>query len=142
VPSGKLIHKAWHHAPSEWEDESKTKLAYRLEEDSIASLANARVRLVLHGHVHERRSALVNAYYIAKDRMHIMGGGAFGTGPKERAPGTPRMYNLIEIAQDHSHFTITTRSRAEGHAHFEAYAVWPVPGKPNEKTATLKVDLN
>lgn len=73
--------------------------------------------------------------------MHIMGGGAYGTKKEDRAPGTPRMYNLIEIAEDLSWSTITTRRRAEGHSHFDAYAVWPKPGKRNEKTATLRIGL-
>jgi len=141
IDSGCLTIAVWHHAPAEWEDETKTKLAYRLQEDSIANLANAGVRVVLHGHVHERRSEVVNPYYSIRERMHMMGGGAYGTKKEDRAPGTPRMYNLIEIAEDHSWCTVTTRCRAEGHSHFDAYAVWPKAGKRNEKTATLKIDL-
>jgi predicted MPP superfamily phosphohydrolase len=131
----------WHHAPAEWEDEAKTKLAYRLEQGSIANLANAGVRLVLHGHVHERRSELVNPYYRLSERMHIMGGGAYGTKKEDRAPGTPRMYNLIEIAEDHSWLTITTRCRAEGHNHFEAYPAWPKRGSKTAKTEALRIEL-
>ena len=140
IDSGCLTIAIWHHAPAEWENDAKTKLAYRLQEESIANLANAGVRLVLHGHVHERRSELVNPYYSVSERMHIVGGGAYGTKKEDRAPGTPRMYNLLEVAEDHSWCTITTRCRAEGHSHFEAYAVWPKAGKRNEKTATLKID--
>jgi small GTP-binding protein len=131
----------WHHARSEWEDQTKTRLAYRLQEDSVANLPNAGVRLVLHGHVHERRSEVVNPYYSVKERMHIMGGGAYGATKEDRAPGTPRMYNLLELAEDHSWCKITTRCRTEGHSHFDAYAVWPKAGKADEKTATLKIEL-
>jgi hypothetical protein len=73
--------------------------------------------------------------------MHMMGGGAFGTEKKDRLPGTPRMYNLIEIATDQSSFTITTRCRGEGNSHFKPYTVWPIPGNEDQLSATLRVDL-
>ena len=141
VDSKLLPIAVWHHAPSEWIDESRTQLAYRLDEQSIVSLANVGVRIVLHGHIHERLSTVVNPYYDVRHQLHIIGGGTFSASAKDRRAGVQRMYNLIEIDQARLSFSIMSRSRGDGASPFVPHAVWPVEGSENQRTDTLTIRI-
>ncbi|MBM4258916.1 MAG: hypothetical protein FJ147_23810 [Deltaproteobacteria bacterium] len=104
----------------------------------LEQLRRADVKLCLHGHVHEERADLVG--YVHPRKIHIVGAGSFGAVAKDRPESTPRLYNLMEIARDHSWVKVHTRfMRKEGGA-WEGWAVWPGTNA-HEKRTYYEVNL-
>jgi hypothetical protein len=59
---------------------------------------------------------------------------------KDRPESTPRLYNLLEVARDHSKIRIHTRCLRKAGGAWEGWAVWP--GKEaNEKRSYYEIAL-
>lgn len=86
-------------------------------------LKQARFRLVLHGHVHEERATLL--YHLYPESIHVAGTGSFGAPANARPESTPRLYNLLEVACDHSWIRVHTRCRRRQDGSWKAWTVWP-----------------
>ena len=104
----------------------------------MTRLSQAGVRLVLHGHVHEDRQDLFN--YLHPKRIYLTGAGSFGAPAWERPESTPRLYNLLEIARDHSAVRVFTRRLSRVGEAWGPWAVWG-GGEPNEKLAFYDINL-
>ncbi len=104
----------------------------------MEQLRRAGVRLCLHGHVHEERPDVF--FYQRPPLIHISGAGSFGAVATHRPPSTPRLYNLIEIARDHSQIKVYTRGMRKDGGAWADYAVWPGDGK-HSKLAYYDIDL-
>ena len=89
----------------------------------VGRLMQARVRVCLHGHVHENRAGL--AHYLGPRRIHVVGAGSFDAPASHRPESTPRLYNLLEIARDQSTITVHTRHKRRGSGAWQGWAVWP-----------------
>ncbi len=87
----------------------------------MEQLRAAKVKLCLHGHVHEERPDVV--FYHRPPMIHIAGAGSFGAVAAHRPESTPRLYNLIEIARDHSRIEVYTRSMRKDEGAWEGWAV-------------------
>lgn len=120
----------WHH-PVTGND--------KIQDDAfLDQLRQAGVKLCLHGHVHEGRADVVG--YLHPKRIHIAGAGSFGATAAVRPESTPRLFNLLEITQDHSRIKIHThRLDKEGGA-WEPYAIWPGPSSM-EKRSYYEIEL-
>ena len=106
----------------------------------LGRLTQFGVRLCLHGDVHELRPDVVGPY--STSRIHVVGTGSFGAGPADRPEATPRMYNLIEVFDDHTHAGVSTRQQVRPGAQFEAYAVWSVPGQDDVRGGRYEFALD
>jgi hypothetical protein len=72
--------------------------------------------------------------------IHIAGAGSLGTVAADRPSSTPRLYNLIEIARDHSRIKVFTRSMRKDGGTWEGWAVWPGSDK-HSRLAFYEIDL-
>jgi hypothetical protein len=122
----------WHHAIT-----GNDKIA---NDAFLGRLSQFGVRLCLHGDVHELRPDVVGPY--SASRIHVVGSGSFGAGPADRPEATPRMYNLIEVFDDHTRARVSTRQQARSGSHFEAYAVWSVPGQDDVRGGRYEFALD
>jgi small GTP-binding protein len=105
----------------------------KIEDDAfMEQLRQARVRLCLHGHIHENRADLFG--YLHPSSTHVAGAGSFGAIAKLRPESTPRLYNVIEIPRDHSRITVYTRGMRQDGGAWESYAIWP-GDEPGERRA-------
>jgi 3',5'-cyclic AMP phosphodiesterase CpdA len=105
----------------------------------LGHLRLAKVRLCMHGHVHEERADLIG-YPHPTRKLYIIGAGSFGAVAKDRPESTPRLYNLIEIARDHSWVKVHTRHMRKDGGAWEGWAVWPGAG-PHEKQTYYEIKL-
>ena len=92
------------------------------EDGFMEQLRGANFWLVLHGHVHEERADLL--YYLHRRNIHATGAGSFGAPTNDRPESTPRLYNLLEVARDHSWIRVHTRCRRKHDGAWEGWAVW------------------
>ncbi|MBV9926747.1 MAG: metallophosphoesterase [Acidobacteria bacterium] len=105
----------WHH-PVTGND--------KIRDDAFMErLRRSAVRLCLHGHVHENRAEVVG--YPHPQKIHVIGAGSFGAEASQRPESTPRLYNVLEIARDHSSVKVHTRSMLKQGGAWEGWAVWP-----------------
>ncbi|HEX5733797.1 MAG TPA: metallophosphoesterase [Blastocatellia bacterium] len=104
----------------------------------LQQLRQANVLLALHGHVHEDRPDVVG--YPHPKKIHVAGAGSFGAPTNDRPESTPRLYNLIEIARDHSSVMIHTRCLRKEEGAWEGWAVWP-GAEPTDKRTYYTVNL-
>lgn len=89
----------------------------------IDQLRQEGFKLCLHGHVHEDRADVVRYFHPRK--LYVAGAGSFGAPMRDRPESTPRLYNVLELARDHSKVAVHTRClRKEGGA-WEGWAMWP-----------------
>ncbi len=102
-------------------------------------LRQADVRICLHGQVHEERADLVG-YWHPTRQLHVVGAGSFGAVAKDRPESTSRLYNLIEIARDHSWAKVHTRHMRKDGGAWEGWAVWP-GSNAHEKRTYYGIDL-
>ena len=98
----------------------------------MARLRQAGVRLVLHGHVHEDRADLFG--HLHPRKIHVVGAGSFGASPAGRPESTPQLYNLLEIARDHTSARVYTRRMARQGGAWEPWPAWE-GDTPNHKRA-------
>lgn len=106
----------WHHAvrgPNAMED-----LAF------LDRLRTSRVKVCLHGDVHELRQELVG-YQHPKGQIYVVGAGSFGSPPEGRPESTPRLYNVLEISPDLSSMRVHTRSQERDGAAWDGCYQWP-----------------
>ena len=122
----------WHHAITGNDKMPNDVFLDRLRE--------ADVRLCLHGDVHELRPHVISPYNT--DRIHVVGIGAFGARANDRPETTPRMYNLIEIYQDLTRASVSTRQQPQSGKPFDAYATWAVPGQRDVRTGRYEFTLD
>jgi 3',5'-cyclic AMP phosphodiesterase CpdA len=99
----------------------------------LERLRRADVQLCLHGHVHEERTDLIG-YLHPTRHIHIAGAGSFGAVAKDRPEATPRLYNLLEVARDHSWVKVHTRSMRKDGGAWEGWAVWPGTSRYENRT--------
>ena len=64
----------------------------------------------------------------------------FGAVANDRPESTPRLYNLLEIARDHSWVKVHTRHMRKDGGAWEGWAVWPGTG-PYDKRTYYTIDL-
>jgi small GTP-binding protein len=120
----------WHHPAT-----GNEKI---VQDAFLERLRQATVQLCLHGHVHEERTDLVG--YVHPRKIHIAGAGSFGAVAKDRPESTPRLYNLLEIARDHSWVKVHTRHMRKDGGAWEGWAVWLGAG-PHEKRTYYEIKL-
>jgi predicted phosphodiesterase len=112
----------------------------KIQEDAFVDrLLQADVRVCLHGHVHEDRADLVQ-YTHPRRRLHVMGAGSFGASLRERPESVPRLYNVLEVAQDLRGIRVHVRSRRKQGGAWGPEARWPT-GRPHERCAYYDVAL-
>ena len=94
-------------------------------DDFLTHIGAARVRICLHGDVHESRRKWVN--YWDRGGIHILGAGTFGAPEEGRSESTPRLYNLLEIQRDLSAARVHTRQQQKSEGAWQGWYVWPNP---------------
>lgn len=104
----------------------------------MGRLKQAGVRLCLHGHIHEERADLFG--YLHRQRLHVVGTGSFGSPATARPESTPRLYNLLEIARDHSTVKVHTRWMRKEGGSWEGWAIWP-GDDPGQRRTYYVIDL-
>lgn len=90
----------------------------------LARLRQAGIRLCLHGHVHQDRTDVIG-YLTPTQQIHVAGAGSFGAPTADRPESVPRLYNLLEIARDHSAVRVHTRCLRQQGGAWAPWAVWP-----------------
>jgi WD40 repeat protein/predicted MPP superfamily phosphohydrolase len=105
----------WHHPVSGGE---------KIVNDAfLENLRKARVRVCLHGHVHENRNDHLGYLHPTRS-LHVVGAGSFGAPAYHRPESVPRLYNLMEIERDLGSIRVRTRClKREGGA-WEGLATW------------------
>lgn len=104
----------------------------------LEQLRKAEFKLCLHGHIHENYAEI--AGYLESRKLYIAGAGSFGATKDQRPESMPKLYNLIEIARDHSLIRIHTRCSKKNFGAWEGWAVWP-SDKPHEKRSYYEIPL-
>ena len=99
----------------------------------------ADVKLCLHGDVHEMRRKHVREW--DKGGVHIIGAGTFGAPEEGRPESTPRLYNLIEFADDLSTVRVHTRKQKKQHGAWSGFNEWPDPDSGKGKVPYFDIDL-
>jgi hypothetical protein len=122
----------WHHpvrGPEQMKDDA-----------FLERLRQAGVRLCLHGHVHEGRDDLIG-YLHPTRKIYVAGAGSFGAPVRDRPESIPRLYNVLEIAPDHSKIRVHTRCLRKETGAWEGWAVWPVPDSSHVKGTYYEIVL-
>ena len=122
--NAKLGILVWHHAVT-----GDRKVA---DTDSIKRLAEAGYRILLHGDVHVERDDLLH-HLDPRQRIHVIGGGAFGAHAHDRPESTPRLYSLLDVSRDQSEVRVVRRRQRTAEGPYEAYAVYPGPDENTKK---------
>nr|WP_239577134.1 metallophosphoesterase [Archangium primigenium] len=99
----------------------------------MGRLRQAGVRLVLHGHVHENRTDVLG-YLDPKKQIYVIGAGSFGAPTHDRPESVPRLYNLIEVARDHSTVRVNIRALPQQEGAWEGWATRPGAKKGERRT--------
>jgi hypothetical protein len=105
----------------------------------LQQLRHANVALALHGHVHEDRIDSVG--YMHTRGLRIVAAGSFGAAALGRPESTLRLYNLLEIARDHSTVRVHTRCLHKNGGAWEGWAVWP-GDRDNERRTFYNLNLS
>ncbi len=121
----------WHHPVTGSEKISDDAFLDRLKQ--------AGFKLCLHGHGHEVRAALVGYTHPAR-QIHIAGAGSFGAPANQRPESVPRLYNVLEIAPDHSEIKVHTRWLSTPGGAWDGWAVWEGKG-PEERLTYYRTKL-
>jgi hypothetical protein len=102
-------------------------------------LRQAGFRFCLHGHVHEDRADLIG--YVHPGRhVRIAGAGSFGAPAAARPESVPRLYNLIEIAEDRREAKVHTRCQRRETGAWDGWAVWD-GDNPHQRLTYYRVPL-
>ncbi|WNG48784.1 hypothetical protein F0U60_35215 [Archangium minus] len=121
----------WHHPITGNEKIQRDAFMSRLQQNGV--------RLVLHGHVHEERADLLGYTHPSK-QVHVIGAGSFGAPTHHRPESVPRLYNLLEVARDHSLVRVYTRALRRAEGAWEGWAIWP-GAKRGERRTYYEVPL-
>ena len=97
----------------------------------LTQLKKAKMKLCLHGDVHEVRTELYGFRQPGLD-VEIIGTGSFGAAAEERPESTPRLYNILEVTVDpktkqHISIRVHTREQKKAEATWDGYHAWPNP---------------
>ena len=114
----------WHHPVT-----GNEKIA---DDAFLEQLRQEKFRLCLHGHVHEDRADLIG--YLHPRKLHVVGAGSFGAQASDRPEAMPKLYNLLEIARDHSSVRVRTRCMKRAGGAWEGWAVWPSDRPDDRRT--------
>ena len=106
----------WHHAVA------GPEMMQNIE--FLNHLRGNRVRLCLHGDVHEMRRELIGHWYGTK-AVYVVGSGSFGSPATGRPESTPRLYNLLEVQRDLSNVRVHTRRQLRSDGIWEGWHEWP-----------------
>lgn len=104
-----------------------------VEDAFIERLQQVGFRLCLHGHVHEERTDLIG-YLHPTRRLYVAGAGSFDAPVCARPESIPRLYNVLEVASNHSIIRVHTRCLRKPTGAWEGWAVWP--GKSSHERQT------
>jgi hypothetical protein len=107
---------AWHH-PVTGNEKIKN-------EGFLELLQQAGYKLCLHGHVHQDLTDLIG-YWNPTNQMHVLGAGSFDSPGTNRPDSIPRLYNVMEIRQDHTLIRVHTRCKRRETGAWAGWAVWP-----------------
>jgi small GTP-binding protein len=113
----------WHHPITGNEKMQRDAFMTRLRQ--------AGVRIVLHGHVHETRADVVG-YTDHSRQIHVIGAGSFGAPTYHRPESVPRLYNLLEVARDHSRIRVKTRALKQAGGAWGPWPEWRDPRKGSD----------
>ncbi|MEM6992992.1 MAG: metallophosphoesterase [Myxococcota bacterium] len=131
VPADRLKVAVWHHPITGNE---------KIRDDAfVERLRAAGVRLCLHGHVHESRADLLG--YLHPRRMNVVGTGSFGAPAHERVESTPRLYHLLELADDRTSLRVHTRQLARSGGAWEPFYEWPDPADGSKRLPHFDIAL-
>lgn len=98
----------------------------------VEQLRKAKVRMALHGHVHEDRTELIDYKY--GRTMHVAGAGSFGVWVEGWPPSTPQLYNLIEVERNVRSIKVHTRYKDNDEGAWQGRGIWPGPDKHTKHT--------
>ncbi len=105
----------WHHPVTGNE---------KINDDAFLDrLRQADFKLCLHGHVHEERADLIGYTHPAR-HIFVAGAGSFGAPASQRPEAVPRLYNVLEIADDRSEIKVHTRCLRNPKGAWDGWAVW------------------
>ncbi|MFE8597103.1 metallophosphoesterase [Archangium violaceum] len=126
TPGSKLLRiGVWHHPITGNE---------KIHADAFMDrLAQAEVRVCLHGHVHEDRVALLKHLEPTR-QIHIIGAGSFGAPTAHRPESVPRLFNLMEVERDLRRIRVRTRCMRKQGGAWEGWAVWPGTTRDEKRT--------
>ncbi len=131
VPSSRLKIAVWHHPISGNEKIRREAFVQRLRA--------ADVRLCIHGHVHESRADLLG--YLHPKRINVIGVGSFGAPAHERVESTPRLYHLLQFAEDRSSVRVHTRQLARSGGAWEPFYEWPHPSDSEQRLPYFDIEI-
>jgi hypothetical protein len=119
LPRGTAVLRigVWHHAVS------GPELMGDL--DFLGHLMNNRVRIGLHGDIHELRRDLI--HYWHSNKLYVLGAGSFASPAEGRPESTPRLYNLLEIQRDLRTVRVHTRCQLRQDSAWKGWNEWPRP---------------
>ncbi len=120
----------WHHPLGETHQPEAAALFSQLE--------SARVRLCLHGHLHQETAMLAN--FPNPRRLWVAGVGSFGAVDRALPHAVPRQYNLIEVWRDHSKVRIRTRAQQYAGGAFSPHTRWP-GASPDQRRDSYEINL-
>ncbi|MCE5200688.1 MAG: metallophosphoesterase [Armatimonadota bacterium] len=111
------------------------------DETYLEHLGKARIRLCLHGDIHEDRNDLVNPIESRKS-IWVVGVGAFGASASARPESTPRIYNILEISADRANVKVHSRSCGKSGGAWEPHCIWPsADGNPSVRQAYYDISI-
>lgn len=106
----------WHHAVA------GPEMMQNIE--FLNHLRGSRVRLCLHGDVHEMQRELIG-YWQGSRAVYVVGSGSFGSPATGRPESTPRLYNLLEVHRDLSNVRVHTRRQLTSDGAWGGWYEWP-----------------
>ena len=117
APDSEILRLAvWHHPITGNE---------KIQDDAfMGRLAQADIRVCLHGHVHEDRADLVHPLHPVRN-IRVVGAGSFGAPMHDRPESVPRLFNLMEVQRDLRNIRVHTRCLRKQSGAWEGWAAWP-----------------
>lgn len=122
VAEAKLRIVVWHHAVA-----GNRKI---VNDRTLEKLTQAGYRLCLHGDVHEERNDLMN-HLDTQRSLHVVGVGAYSAADGGLPPGTPRIYNLLEISRDFQQIRVRSRAQRSLEGAFGPHTIYRQADDPD-----------
>jgi hypothetical protein len=122
----------WHHSIQHHDSMKNSHL--------IDSLKNYGVKICCHGDIHEHNRDIFK--YYQKNKMHVIGGGSFGSFERIEFASIPRLYNLIEIKHDLSTARIHTRCQTHANGPWGGWHQWPMKKKKHSALAYYDIKIS
>lgn len=130
VPGERLKIAVWHHPIT-----GNEKIA---SDAFVERLAQAGVKLCLHGHVHQSRTGSLLHH---QGKVHAIGAGTFGAMGEERPESTPRLYHLLELSDDRGGLRVYSRGAPRQGGAWRPWAEWPDREDPAHPKPYYDLDL-